>query len=282
MNIFSAAFYGFVQGITEFLPISSSGHLSIIQNMFGMADLEADYFSFDILLHFATLIAVFIVYYKTIFPLIPAFFTMIGKLFKKKFKVSLNDFTDNERFVILVIIATLPLVAAVALNDYVAVLYSNVRIIGVILILNGVMLFVSDRLSHGHKTISRATPKNAIIVGLCQMCALLPGLSRSGSTITGGLTQGFSREFAVKFSFILSIPAILGANILEIPKLMQTPLPSSDICAYAVGMVVAALTGIAAMKLLIYISRNKNFVVFAVYCWTIGLLALIFGNAETV
>ncbi len=271
----SAVFYGIIQGITEFLPVSSSGHLSILQNLFGTADFEASYFTFDILLHLATLIAVFIIYWRDIFPLVPAFFTMLGKLFKGKFRLS--EYDPNERFVIFIIIATIPLFGAVLFKDYIEVLYSSVKIIGLILILNGAVLFVSDKLSHGNKTVTETKPHNALIIGLCQMCAIIPGLSRSGSTITGGLTQGFTREYAVKFSFILSIPAILGANILEIPKLLSTPVPQSDILAYAAGMIAAALAGIAAMKLLIYISRHATFRVFSVYCVIVGILAVIFG-----
>lgn len=275
MSPITAMFYGLVQGLTEFLPVSSSGHLSILQNIFHMEGLEQNYFTFDILLHLATLIAVFIVYHKMIFPLVPAFFTMMGKVFKGKFKLS--EYNENERFVIMVIVATIPLFFAVPFNDYFEALYSHTKIIGCILIFNAVVLFISDMMSKGHKDIDEVKPRNAIVVGLCQMCALLPGLSRSGSTITGGLTQGFSREFAVKFSFILSIPAILGANILKIPELISNPVPSSDIFAYALGMVTAALAGIAAMKLLILISRKANFRFFSVYCAIVGLVAVIFG-----
>ena len=112
---------------------------------------------------------------------------------------------------------------------------------------------------------------------ICQLCAIVPGLSRSGSTITGGRLCGFSREFAVKFSFILSIPAIIGANIFNIPDVIRDPVPSSHIPAYALGMLVAAVTGIIAMKLLHYISKKSNFKIFSVYCIAIGILTIIFG-----
>ncbi len=275
MSPLSAVLYGVLQGLTEFLPVSSSGHLSIVQNIFGTGDFETSYFTFDILLHLATLAAVFIIYRRDIFPLVPAFFTMSGKMFRGRFHLS--EYSPNERFAIFIIIATIPLFGAVLLKDYVEILYSSVKIIGLMLILNGIVLFVSDKLAHGSKTVNETKPRNALIVGLCQMCAILPGLSRSGSTITGGLTQGFSREYAVKFSFILSIPAILGANILEIPELLSSPVPQGDIPAYAAGMIAAVLSGIAAMKLLIYISRHATFGIFSVYCVAVGVLAVIFG-----
>ena len=275
MSIVSAILYGIIQGLTEFLPVSSSGHLAIAHGLFGTANLDTDYFSFDILLHLATLVAVLIVYHKDIFPLIPAFFRLIGKVFRGKFRLSECD--DNEKMLIYLIIATLPLVAAVFLNDKVEALGQYVKVVGAILIVNGAVLFLSDRIGKGNKALSDVKPQNALVVGLCQLCAIFPGLSRSGSTIMGGRLCGFSREFAVKFSFILSIPAILGANIFNIPDLIVNPVPASEIPAYALGMLAAAVTGVLAMKLLAYVSQKSNFRVFSIYCVAVGLLAVIFG-----
>ena len=109
------------------------------------------------------------------------------------------------------------------------------------------------------------------------MCAIVPGLSRSGSTITGGLLMGFKREFAVKFSFILSIPAIIGANLLSVGDIFENPIPSTDIVPYIAGTIAAAVVGILAMKTLIYISKKSNFRMFSYYCFVVGILAIIFG-----
>lgn len=275
MNIFLAILYGIIQGIAEFLPISSSAHLAIAQNMFGMENLESSYFTFDILLHFGTLVAVFIVYYKDIFALVPAVFTMLGKVFKGKFKLS--EYTETERFVIFVIIATLPLFVGVLFKDYVEALSSYTKIIGCILLFNGIVLFISDKLEKGTIALDTTKPRHALFIGLCQMCALVPGLSRSGSTITGGLFMGFKRELAVKFSFIMSIPAILGANILSLADIAENPIAKSDIVPYVAGTVAAAVVGVLAMKLLIYISKKSNFRMFSYYCWVVGILAIIFG-----
>ena len=274
MDILSAVIYGLIQGLAEFLPISSSGHRAIAHGIFGADNLEASYFTFDIRLHLATLIAVLIVYAKDVFPLIPAFFTMLGKVFKKK---KMAEWTNNEKMVLYIIIATLPLVAAVFLNDKVELLSSYTKIIGGILIVNGIFLFASDMIPNGIKDINTAQPKNALIVGLCQLCAIIPGLSRSGTTITAGRLNGFSREFAVKFSFILSIPAIIGANIFEIPDVIANPIPKPDIIPYLIGMLVAAVTGILAMKLITYISKKSNFRIFSFYCIIVGILTVIFG-----
>ncbi|MBR5323170.1 MAG: undecaprenyl-diphosphate phosphatase [Clostridia bacterium] len=275
MNIFLAILYGIIQGIAEFLPISSSAHLAIAQNMFGMENLEASYFTFDILLHFGTLVAVFIVYYKDIFALVPAVFTMLGKVFKGKFKLS--EYTETEKFVIFVIIATLPLFVGVLFKDYVEAIGNYTKIIGGILLFNGLVLFISDKLEKGTITLDNTKPLHALFIGLCQMCALVPGLSRSGSTITGGLFMGFKRELAVKFSFIMSIPAILGANILSLTDIAENPIAKTDIVPYVAGTVAAAVVGVLAMKLLIYISKKSNFRMFSYYCWGVGILAIIFG-----
>lgn len=274
MSILSAIFYGLIQGLTEFLPVSSSGHLAIAHSLFGTSA-GSDNFTFDILLHLATLIAVFIVYYKDIFPLVPAFFRMVGKMFKGNFKIGSYD--KNERLALLVIIATIPLAIAVLINDKVELLSAYPKVVGGVLIFNGVVLFLSDLITKSTVDIKNATPLHALTVGICQLCAIVPGLSRSGSTITGGRLCGFSREFAVKFSFILSIPAIIGANIFNIPDVIKDPPPVSDIPAYLVGMAVAAVTGVLAMKLLTYISKKSNFRIFSVYCVAVGIIAVIFA-----
>lgn len=277
MKLWFALICGLIQGLAEFLPISSSGHLSLFQNFFGMQDVEVNYLTFDIILHLATLIAVFIVYYKDIFPLVPAFFRMLGKVFKGKFKLEYYD--KNERMVIMVIVASVPLVIAAFLGDYLEFIKSSSIFIGCVLLFNAVMLFVSDKFAKGGVNQENAKPKNAIIVGLCQLLAILPGLSRSGSTITGGLTQGFDREFAVKFSFIMSIPAIIGANIMNIPDIISNPIPKGDVFPIIAGALVALISGVAAMKLLIYISKKSNFRMFSYYCAVIGVLAIVLGAA---
>jgi undecaprenyl-diphosphatase len=276
MSIWESIFYGIIQGIAEFLPISSSGHLAIFQSVLGTGDPDSNV-SFNVLLHLGTLLAVFFVYWKDIWQLICSFFTLCGKLFKGNFKFS--TYAEGERFVILILIATLPLVPAALLDDYIGALSSSVIVVGVILLFNALLLFFSDKMAKGNKTLAEVKPRNALAVGLCQMFAILPGLSRSGSTITGGLTQGFERPLAVKFSFILSIPAIMGACVLELPDFFRTATTegSTQLLIYLAGAIVAGLTGVAAMKLLTYISKKSNFRMFAYYCIAAGLFAIIWG-----
>lgn len=272
MSILEAIFYGIVQGLAEFLPISSSGHLAAIQNLFGGKNLETDFFTFDVLLHLGTLAAVMLVYRKDVFKLIKGFFSLVKKIFKGKLK---NGLEKYEKLVICLVIATLPLIPAAFVKDYVEALYGMTKVIGVLLIINGLMLFVSDKLAK--KQGGEITQKRALGIGLVQLCGLLPGISRSGSTITGGLLLGVERKEAVKFSFLLSIPAIVGANILSVFDLAEHPISSSEILPYVIGMITAAIAGIAAIKLLEYITNKNKFGVFTVYCAAVGVLLLIFG-----
>lgn len=263
---------GIIQGLAEFLPISSSGHLALFQN-FMPEEFRKIPMTFDIMLHLGTLAAVFIVYRKDIFPLIPAFFTMMGKVFRGKFKLS--EATVHERLVLMVLIATIPLVAVIPFTDYVEMISQISWIVGAILIFNGIMLFISDKLASGKVNGENVKPRNALVTGLFQMVAVLPGLSRSGSTITGGLTQGFTREYAVKFSFIMSIPAILGAAVTDIPDVLKGTIDKENLLPFIIGTLVAFVTGIAAMKLLIYISKKSNFKVFSIYCFIVGAIIII-------
>ena len=276
MSVWESILYGLVQGLAEFLPISSSGHLAIFQSVFGSHNPD-DNISFNVLLHLGTLIAVFFVYRKDIWQLIRSFFTLCGKLLRKNFRYSTYD--TNERFVILVIIATIPLIPAALLEEYITALTSSIIVVGVILLFNALLLFFSDKMAKGNKTLDEVTPKNALAVGLCQMLAVLPGLSRSGSTITGGLTQGFERPLAVRFSFILSIPAILGACILKLPDFFATAASegTEQLLIYLAGALVAGLVGVGAMKLLHYISKKSNFRLFSYYCIAAGLFAILWG-----
>lgn len=275
MTLIEGIICGIIQGVTEFLPVSSSGHLAIAHGLFNFNDATSSNLTFDILLHLATLIAVFIVYYKEIFSLIPAFFTMIGKAFRGKFKT--DDYTPNERFVLAIIISTLPLVAAVFVKDYVEILSNYCKIVGGILILNGIVLLLGEHFSKKGKTVGDVKPLDALLIGICQMFALLPGLSRSGSTISGGILRGLDRQEAVKYSFILSVPAIIGANIFNIGDIKDNPIPQSEIGIYIAGFACALVFGFAAIKLLIYISKKATFRPFAYYCFAAGLAAVIFG-----
>lgn len=274
MSIWEAIFYGVIQGLTEFLPVSSSGHLAMMQIITGFGG-GMDTVAFNVLLHLGTLIAVAIVYYKDIFGLIKSFFSLCSKIFKGNFKMS--EYSLHEKLVIYIVIATLPLVPMMLIEDYLDMVSGYLVIVGALLIFNGLVLIISDKLSRGNKTLDEIKPRNALLIGLCQAVALLPGISRSGSTITGGLLNGLDRPDAVRFSFLLSIPAILGASVLKLPAFFADVPDSKTLAIYLVGAAVSAIVGVCAIKLLSYISKKSNFRIFSYYCFAVGAAAVIWS-----
>ena len=274
MNLWEAVFCGIVQGITEFLPVSSSGHLSLAHTFFGIENAEA-HLSFDILLHLATLAVVFIVYHKDIFDLCSALLTLPRKLWHVRFRLSLLN--ESERMALLLCLATLPLAGAFFLKDKAELLSAYPAAVGCLLILNGFLLLLSDRFAK-KKGKDALSVRGAVGVGVFQLFAAFPGISRSGSTISGGMLFGLSRENAVKFSFLLSVPAVLGANLVNIPEMLTAPVEDRVLGYYLIGMAAAFISGFAAMKLLAYISAKEKFGFFAYYCIAVGLVSFLFGR----
>lgn len=272
MTFLSAIILGFVQGLAEFLPISSSGHLSVFQEFFGLVNVEEENLFFDILLHLGTLVAVFVAYWGEIKTLILEFFTMIGA---RKLPRDQKPDGLSRRMILFLVLATLPLVLVLPIKDKVEGLYSNTFFIGGAFLVTGTVLFLSDRMNRGGKDLKTATAVDALVVGLGQAIAVVPGLSRSGTTIACGMARGFSREFAVKFSFLMSIPAVLGANILSLIDAIQAGVDWSLMPVYLVGVISAAVFGYLAIWLLKLITRKGSFGGFCYYCWGAGLVTLI-------
>ncbi|MBP3322444.1 MAG: undecaprenyl-diphosphate phosphatase [Clostridia bacterium] len=283
---------GIVQGLAEFLPVSSSGHLALFQSFFGNGLAKYDSITaFNVLLHLGTLVAVFIVYRKDLAAMLPALLSIPKKLWKHKTGIRLSHLNYDERMVISVVVATLPLVflklfdivleklTSFSLLDAMEQYITNQPIsVGLILIFNGLLLFFSDRLVRKERPIEDFKPLNALLVGIFQMFAILPGLSRSGSTITGGRLNGLDRPSAVRFSFLLSIPAILGSCVTELPELFSdSSLRVGDWLIFLAATAVACLVGLASMKLLDYIAKKSSFKPFSYYCFAVGTLAVIGG-----
>ena len=266
---------GIIQGVAEFLPISSSGHLALFQTFFGMENVEEKYMFFTVLLHFGTFISVCVVYWRDILDMIREFFLGIAALAGKK-DTGVTP-PPARRMVMLIIIATLPLFVMVLLQDAVNKLFSNSIMVSCALMATGFILFFSDRLAKGHKTVRNATLVDALIVGCGQALAVIPGLSRSGTTISVGMLRGLDRSFAVRFSFLMSLPAILGANILEIKDAVDAGINMEELPMYIVGVVVAAVVGYFAIRLVKSLSDKGKFGKFAYYCWAVGLGSLIAG-----
>ena len=279
MSILSSIFLGLVQGVSEFLPISSSGHLSLFQHFFGLATTDGSLF-FDVLLHLGTLIAIFVYYWKDIVKLLKALVHLVQRLVSKEKRQPGQRLTPSERMVVMIIVATLPLFVILPIKDQVESLYSNTIFVGCALLVTGLLLFFSDRMARGKKGAKSATLLDALLVGVGQAVAVVPGLSRSGTTISAGMMRGFRRKFAVRFSFLLSIPAVLGANILSLKDALTGGVDWSQLPVYLAGVVVAAVSGYLCICLLKMIADKGRFGAFAYYCWAAGLATLILNAVK--
>jgi len=266
MSVLTAVLLGLVQGIAEFLPISSSGHLAIAEHLLNMQGASNVPDFFDVLLHLGTLFAVFAAYWDDIRDMVVEFFTGIGDLAHHR---TPNPVPPARRLILLIIVGTLPF------RHFFSSLGDNMYFIGGALIFTGILLFVSDRVRHGRKSEKTATLLDALLVGVGQAIALCPGISRSGMTITAGCFAGFERKFAVRFAFLLSIPAVLGANILTLKDALETNIDWASVPVYLIGVVVAAVSGYASIRLLRYVADKGRFGAFAYYCWAAGALTLL-------
>lgn len=264
---------GIVQGVAEFLPISSSGHLSLLQHFFGMEEPDALY---NILLHFATLVAVCVVYWQDIIDMILEFFRGLAALFSKRGQREHGSPPEGRRLVMLVILGTLPLFLVLPFDDLVEGLGANPMFVSLMLLLTGCILFLSDHYAGGRKTARTATVKDALLVGLAQGMATIPGLSRSGTTISAGMALGFDRNFAVRYSFLLSLPAVLGATLLKVVKVAGAGGIDLELLpTYLSGMVVAGVVGYFSIRLVKLLADKGKFGRFAFYCWIVGAVSLI-------
>lgn len=273
MTFLMAIILGFVQGVAEFLPISSSGHLSILQNWF--SGMEEPDNLFNVLLHFATLIAVCVVYWRDIVDMIAEFFRGATALVSRK--PNRGPVPPARRLVMMVILGTLPLVLVLPIEDKVEALGGSNLFVGLALLVTGAILFIADRMAQGRKNARNATVVDALLVGCAQAVAVIPGLSRSGCTISAGMAVGFERTFAVRFSFLLSLPAVLGATLLKVIDVAKEGVDTSLLPMYLVGMVVAGVVGYFSIRLVNLLAQKNKFGRFAYYCWAIGLVAVVTG-----
>ena len=275
LTLFSSILLGIIQGVTEFLPISSSGHLAIAEHLLGQTGASESPAFFDVLLHLGTLIAVFAAYWEDIREMILEFFSGIGDL---AHGTTPTPVPPARRLILLIIVGTLPLFAVLPVKDLVEGLGDNLYFVAAALLVTGCLLFASDRVKKGRKTERSATLPDVVLVGVAQAVATCPGISRSGTTITAGCFVGFERKFAVRFSFLLSIPAILGANILSLKDALEAGVDWAALPVYLAGVAAAAVVGYACIRLLKMIAEKGRFGFFAYYCWLAGIvtLALIF------
>ena len=273
MSTWMAVFMGVVQGVAEFLPISSSGHLSLMQHFFGFEEVDN---LFNILLHFATLIAVCVVYWKDIVEMVLEFFRGLASLLTKRGSREVDRPPEARRLVLLIILGTLPLLLVVPIEDKVELLGNSPIFVSIALLVTGFILFFSDRMARGKKNGRTATVVDALLVGVAQAFATIPGLSRSGCTISAGMLRGFDRKFAVRYSFLLSLPAVLGATLLKVVKTISDGgIDTALLPKYLIGMVVAGVVGYFSIRLVQLLADKGKFGKFSIYCWIAGIASLI-------
>jgi undecaprenyl-diphosphatase len=284
MSLLEAILMGIIQGVTEFLPVSSSGHLALFKILFGVEDVGL---LFDVILHLGTLLAIFAVYYKDIWKLIVAGCSILSDVCKN-IGIFFSNLTHKEKggyhrvissgyrkFVMLVIVSTIPTGIIGILDADLVEMASRLLIVpGICLILTSILLLIADRCKGGEKLPKQVTYSNAFIIGIAQGIATMPGLSRSGTTIAACLLSGFDRKFAVKYSFIMSIPAVLGSLVFELSDLSTVAFTGTEILYYLIGMAVAAVVGYICIKTMLYVVRQKKFTGFAIYCFVVGAIAV--------
>ena len=275
MTLLSSVLLGVIQGVTEFLPVSSSGHLAIAEHLLNVSGASASPPFFDVLLHLGTLFAVFAAYWEDIRDMVLEFFYGVSDLVHR---TTPRRVPPARRMILLFIVGTLPLFAVLPIKDTIESLGDNMYFVASALLATGCLLFASDHVRRGRKTEKSATMLDALLVGVGQALATCPGISRSGTTITAGCFVGFDRKFAVRYSFLMSIPAILGANILSLKDALEGDILWAEVPIYLVGVAVSAVVGYACIRLIRLVADKGKFGFFAYYCWLAGIvtLALIF------
>ncbi|MGN0539412.1 MAG: undecaprenyl-diphosphate phosphatase [Candidatus Fimenecus sp.] len=285
MSIIKAIILGIVQGITEFLPISSSGHLSLFQHFMGVSGEGS--LMFSVLLHVGTLIAVFIVFYKTIFELVVEFFSLLNDIFTGKFKF--KELKGKKKMLVMFVFSCIPLLLLLIpvgndmkLMDLLGGLSEDDSILveGVCFTLTGFLLLSSTYVAKKRPLNRSVNTLDAFAIGIAQVFAAgFPGISRSGSTISTGMICGVSKEYMVEYSFILGIPAIMVASVVEFKDAIEAGSPL-ELLPTIIGIVVAAVTGVACIKLLQWILKKDMWKYFGFYCLIIGIFTIgcsIFG-----
>ncbi len=278
MNLLHAFFLGLVQGITEFIPVSSSGHLLITRDILGI---EQAGLAFDVVLHLGTLVAVFTYYWKDLWLLAQDFLRLLCQLAVYPFvakKPVLYSTKEPYRILLLMLMAATIPTALIGFffNDIFKTLFDSVHVVGYTLLITGSILWLSNRMLTGRKQIKDMSLWDAITVGIIQGAAITPGISRSGSTIFGGLLRGFNRELATRFSFLLSVPAILGAVILEGKDVFSEGTGISELLPIIVGFIAAAVSGYIAIRFLIRLISQRKLHYFSYYCWTVGIFLILY------
>lgn len=273
MDWIRALILGIVQGLTEFLPVSSSGHLVLLQNLFGLKEPEL---LFDVCVHVGTLVAVGAVFQREIRNILMSLLRIASLKRASGSWRALYDQNEEIRIVALIIVGSIPTaLLGLLFKDAVDTIFGSVGIVGWMLLVTGTVLWLTRKTAASGRSLNKTAIRDALIIGLVQGLAIVPGISRSGSTIAVALFLGIDREIAGRFSFLLSIPAILGALVLSFDSSLSHTSMQTEVIL--LGVFVAAIVGYGALKVLLRLVKKGRIYRFAPYCWLIGVLALIYN-----
>jgi undecaprenyl-diphosphatase len=270
LTLIQAIILGIFQGIAEFLPISSSGHLVLLQHFFNIK--EGNLF-FTEMLHFGTLISIIIVYFNDVVKIIVEFFKLIGSIIKNKKVKPLNTY---QKLGLLIIVGSIPTaIIGLLFEDFFEKLYSSVLPIGIAFLITGVLLWIAENKACENKDIKNMTFLDSIIIGTFQGVAIIPGISRSGSTIVAALMRGLNRSLATEYSFLLALPATFGAGLLGIVKVIKSGSEVSFTMPLLIGMLLSTIVGIFSIKILVKVLKKNKLHYFSYYLWIVGLLTIL-------
>jgi undecaprenyl-diphosphatase len=273
LSLWEGILLGIIQGLTELLPVSSSGHLVIAQSL--LPGFHQPGVLFDVMLHLGTLSAVIFFLRKEITNILKALLPPWRRHRPLPLFEHMNDsmIPENRRLAALILAATVITgIIGLSFQDQIHALFHSVEITAMGLLFTGVLLFFADRVRNANHSIEEMSVKDSLVIGLVQGIAIMPGISRSGSTIAFGMYRGLSGETAARFSFLISIPAILGAMILE--SRYYTGVDGSEIPIYIAGTAAAAVVGFLTLKFLFLMIRKRDLRFFGYYCWALGALTL--------
>lgn len=272
MDIIQSIIIGIVQGLTEFLPVSSSAHLVFVPYLLGTESSLA----YDTLLHIGTLVAVVVYFWNDLLHMIKSFLSSLTDIPRGRLISGIRE-DKFKKLAWFIIIGSIPAgLAGILLKDFFEGLFNNIPAVGFFLIITGILLYSSEMISRKiskKSGVKEMNVKNSLIIGVAQACSIAPGISRSGATISTGLFLGLERELAARFSFLLSIPAILGAALVQIKDISS--LMDMTTGAALAGFIAAIITGYLAIKIVLKLITEKNLLIFAYYCWIVGPLAII-------
>ncbi len=277
MSVLSAILQGILQGLTEFLPISSSGHLVLFQHFTGQSG-EGSLF-FGLMLHLGTLAAVVAAYYEDIWGMLKEIGGMAKEIVGRNFTFKTQN--PHRKLLYMLVIATVPLLLVLPLRGFVADITGDADIVveGFCFLFTSLLLFGACRIKPGKAGIERMKPGHALAIGLMQGVAVLPGVSRSGSTLCTGLILGFKKEMMVRFAFLLSIPAILGGAVAEIGDAAEQGITVSFLPLF-LGMLAAAVVGYICIRLVRWLVVSNKLIIFAWYTLVLGGIVLVVGIIE--